>query len=171
MTDSTWIRATLERYERPLVLHARRLTGDLEQARDAVQETFLRLVRERREAVEPHLAEWLFTVCRNVALDMRCKERVMRTDAQGADDRPGRELEPVVLLEADERRGRVLALLEQLPARQQEVLRLRFQGGLTYQEIQRVTGDSLGNVGYLIHVGIRSLRERLAGDALEEVTS
>jgi len=95
----------------------------------------------------------------------------MRMEARGADDRPGRELEPVVLLEADERRGRVLALLDQLPARQQEVLRLRFQGGLSYQEIQRVTGDSLGNVGYLIHVGIRSLRERLAGDALEEVAS
>ena len=70
MTDSAWIRAALDRYERPLVLHARRLTGDLEQARDAVQETFLRLVKERRDAVEPHLAEWLFTVCRNVALDI-----------------------------------------------------------------------------------------------------
>jgi RNA polymerase sigma factor (sigma-70 family) len=172
MTDSAWIRAALERYERPLVLHARRVTGEEERARDAVQETFLRLVRERREAVEPHLAEWLFTVCRNVALDMRRRERVMeRTDGERADERPGGEPEPVAVLEQDERRGRVLALLERLPARQQEVLRLRFQAGLTYKEIQRVTGHSLGNVGYLIHVGIRTLRERLAGDALEEVAS
>ena len=51
------------------------------------------------------------------------------------------------------------------------MLRLRFQAGLTYKEIQRVTGHSLGNVGYLIHVGIRTLRARLAGDALEEVAS
>lgn len=168
MTDSAWIRAALERFERPLVLHARRLTGDLEQARDAVQETFLRLVKERREAVEPHLAEWLFTVCRNVALDMRRKGRGMeRTEGEYA----GGEPEPIAVVATDEQRGRVLELLEGLPARQQEVLRLRFQAGLTYKEIQRVTGDSIGNVGYLIHVGIRSLRERLAGDALEEVAS
>jgi RNA polymerase sigma factor (sigma-70 family) len=172
MTDATWIRAALDRFERPLVLHARKVTGDLEQARDAVQETFLRLVRERREAVEPHLAEWLFTVCRNVALDMRRKGSVMeRTEGERADLRAGVEPEPIAVLAADEQRSRVLELLDGLPARQQEVLRLRFQAGLTYKEIQRVTGDSLGNVGYLIHVGIRSLRERMAGDALEEVAS
>lgn len=172
MSDPSWIRAALERYERPLIGHARGVTGDLERARDAVQETFLRLVRARREEVEPHLAEWLFTVCRNVALDMRRRERVMeRTDGQLVDGRPGGEPDPVAVLEADERRGRVLALLDRLPAKQQEVLRLRFQAGLTYKEIQRVTGHSLGNVGYLIHVGIRTLRERLAGDALEEVAS
>jgi RNA polymerase sigma-70 factor (ECF subfamily) len=172
MTESTWIRAALERYERPLIAHARGVTGDLERARDAVQETFLRLVRARREEVEPHLAEWLFTVCRNVALDMRRRERVMeRTDGRVVDERPGGEPGPVAVLEQDERRGRVLALLDGLPPRQQEVLRLRFQAGLTYKEIQRVTGHSLGNVGYLIHVGIRTLRARLAGDALEEVAS
>ena len=48
---------------------------------------------------------------------------------------------------------------------------LRFQGGLSYAQIAEVTGDSLGNVGYLIHVGIKTLRERLAGDALEELAS
>ena len=172
MTDSAWIRAALDRYERPLVLHARRLTGDLEQARDAVQETFLRLVKERRDAVEPHLAEWLFTVCRNVALDMRRKGTGMeRTDGERANQRASGEREPVAVLAAQEQRSRVLELLDGLPARQQEVLRLRFQVGLSYKQIQRVTGDSLGNVGYLIHVGIRSLRERMAGDALEEVAS
>ena len=65
----------------------------------------------------------------------------------------------------------MLTLLEGLPAKQQEVLRLKFQAGLSYKEIQRVTGHSIGNVGYLVHVGLRSLRERLSGDALEEVTS
>ena len=171
--DPSWrIEATLERYERPLILHARRVTGETERARDAVQETFLRLVRARREEVEPHLAEWLFTVCRNVALDMRRRESVMeRTDGDHTDERPAGEPGPVAVLEQDERRGRVLALLERLPPKQQEVLRLRFQAGLTYKEIQRVTGHSLGNVGYLIHVGIRTLRARLAGDALEEVAS
>lgn len=172
MTDRAWIRAALERFEGPLVLHARRLTGDLERARDAVQETFLRLCAERREEVEPHLAAWLFKVCRNVALDQRRKERVVQPledgqDAVGTSPDPG----PASAAVTAEQRSRVRALVEALPEKQREVLLLKFQGGLSYKEIQRVTGHSIGNVGYLVHVGLRALRDRLAGDAMEEVAS
>ena len=57
--DPNWIRATLERYERPLVLYATRLTGDSEQAQDVVQETFLRLCRldeTQRAGIEERLS-------------------------------------------------------------------------------------------------------------------
>jgi RNA polymerase sigma-70 factor (ECF subfamily) len=172
MTDRRWIRAALERYEGPLILHARRITGDLERARDAVQETFLRLVARPRAEVEPHLAEWLFTVCRNVALDQQKKERVMEPLTDERDhDRPSAEPGPAAAAASGEQRTRVLALLESLPEKQREVLRLKFQAGLSYKEIQRVTGHSLGNVGYLVHVGLKSLRDRMSGDVLEEMAS
>jgi RNA polymerase sigma-70 factor (ECF subfamily) len=48
-----------------------------------------------------------------------------------------------------------------LPDSQQEVIRLRFQEGFSYKEISRITGFSVGNVGYLLHVGLKSLRGRL----------
>jgi len=172
MNDRRWIRAALERYEGPLILHARRITGDLERARDAVQETFLRLCARPRAEVEPHLAEWLFTVCRNVALDLRKKERVMEPLTSERDrERPSAEPSPAAALATDEQRTRVLALLESLPEKQREVLRLKFQAGLSYKEIQRVTGHSLGNVGYLVHMGLKSLRDKLSGDVLEELAS
>ncbi len=41
--SNAWIRQALERHERPLVHYAARLIGDVERARDVVQETFLRL--------------------------------------------------------------------------------------------------------------------------------
>ena len=170
MSDSQWIQRALERFEGPLMLQARRLTGDLESARDVVQETFLRLCRERREEIEPRLAPWLFRVCRNAALDRRRRERPVDTldDHSAA---PGEQTQPVDRMIRDEAGRRALASLEQLPERQREVLGLRFQGGLSYAQIAEVTGDSLGNVGYLIHVGLKTLRERLAGDALEELAS
>jgi RNA polymerase sigma-70 factor (ECF subfamily) len=170
MSDRNWIRAALQRHEGPLILHARRITGDLERARDVVQETFLRLCSRPREQVEPHLAEWLFTVSRNIALDLHRKERAMENeDTKG--EHKSLEPDPAAAALNKEAGSRVLALLDSLPEKQQEVLRLKFQAGLSYKEIQRVTGHSIGNVGYLVHVGLKSLRERLSGDAFEEVVS
>jgi len=44
---------------------------------------------------------------------------------------------------------------------QREVIRLKFQNGFSYQEISRISGHSVSNVGYLIHAGIKTLRGRL----------
>lgn len=70
---------------------------------------------------------------------------------------------PAALLEDREASGCVLRLLATLPEKQQEVLRLKFQGGLSYKEIAGVLGLSVSNVGFLIHTAIASLRERLRG--------
>jgi len=50
-------------------------------------------------------------------------------------------------------------ILNTLPANQQEVLRLKFQGDLSYQEISRITDLSMGNVGFLIHTGLKTIRQ------------
>jgi len=64
-----WVRAAVDRFAGPLIRYSQGITGDLEQARDVVQETFIRLCAEKPERVESHLAQWLFTVCRNLAID------------------------------------------------------------------------------------------------------
>ena len=52
--------------------------------------------------------------------------------------------------------ARVLDLLEVLPINQREVIRLKFQNGFSYQEISRISGHSVSNVGYLIHAGVEA---------------
>ena len=52
-------------------------------------------------------------------------------------------------------------LLSALPAKQQEVIRLKFQQHLSYREIARCTKLSESNVGWLIHTGIKTLREQM----------
>src|SRR5688500_16048837 len=76
---SAWVADALEIHERPLIRYAKWLLGDLESARDVVQETFLRLCREDPARLEGHLAPWLFTVCRNLALDARKKAARMES--------------------------------------------------------------------------------------------
>ncbi len=53
-------------------------------------------------------------------------------------------------------------LVEKLTNRQQEVLRLRLQAGLSYREIAEVTGLTIGNVGFHLHAAVRNLRDSLA---------
>ena len=165
----TWVRDAVVRFQGPLTLYASRLLRDPETARDVVQETFLKLCASDRSAIEDHLAEWLFTVCRNRALDVLRKEQRM---SQLREEQVHRCLSPdpapVEVAERRELGQRVLELLEGLPANQREVLRLKFQNGFSYQEISRISGQSVSNVGYLIHAGIKTLRGNLfAGQPAE----
>jgi RNA polymerase sigma factor (sigma-70 family) len=161
VNQGEWVQAALRRYEAPLILYAARICGE-ERARDAVQETFLALCAARRDEVEAHLAAWLFTVCRNAAVDLRRKDEAMKNDPDvPVEEQSGTELDPATAITRGDEHGRVLAVLARLPEKQQEVLRLKFQGGLSYREIASVTGNSIGNVGFLIHVALRALRERL----------
>lgn len=159
-----WIGPILDRYEGPLVRYAWRITGDLDRARDVVQDTFIRLCAEDRSALDGRIAAWLFAVCRHRALDVVRKERRMETLSESRmAAETSREPGPAATVEGRQTASAVLAMLAELPANQQEVIRLKFQDALSYKEIARVTGLSVSNVGYLIHVGIKTLRQRLAG--------
>jgi RNA polymerase sigma factor (sigma-70 family) len=158
----SWVRDAVARFQGPLTLYATRLLRDAELARDVVQETFLKLCASDHDAVDGHLAEWLFTVCRNRALDVLRKENRM---TQLREEQVLRCLHPdpgpLDLAERHELGTRVLELLEALPPNQREVIRLKFQNGFSYQEISRISGHSVSNVGYLIHAGIKALRGHL----------
>ena len=154
--------AAVDRFEGPLTLYAARLLGDAEAARDVVQETFLRLCAQDRAAIEPRLAEWLFTVCRNRALDVLRKESRM---TRLSEEQVHRCLSPDpgphdVAERRDWRRG-CSTCSTASPTNQREVIRLKFQNGFSYQEISRISGHSVSNVGYLIHAGMKTLRGRL----------
>lgn len=159
-----WMRSVLDEYEGPLLRYAARITGNLECARDVVQDTFLRLCREKPERLNSHLAQWLFTVCRNRALDVARKE--CRTTSLTDDDlarRPSLEPSPAAAAERHEAASDALQALALLPDNQQEVIRLKFQNDLSYREISAITQLSVTNVGFLIHTGIKTLRKQLGG--------
>ena len=60
-----------------------------------------------------------------------------------------------------------MRLLATLSANQQEVVRLKFQAGLSYRQISEVTGLSVTNVGFLLHTAIARLRKRVADNEHE----
>jgi RNA polymerase sigma factor (sigma-70 family) len=160
--QNEWIRSVLVQYESPLTRYAARITGNIEQAREVVQDTFLRLCSQEPSRVRGHLAQWLFTVCRNRALDVRRKENRMSSNVEiQLEAQPAPDPAPVTVLERKEQLNQILHLLQTLPSNQQEVIRLKFQNGLSYREISSVTDLSVSNVGFLIHKGLKTIRQKL----------
>ena len=53
------------------------------------------------------------------------------------------------------------ALLHLLTDRQQEVVRLKFQGGLSYREIAEVMDTTVTNVGVMLHKAIKKIRRSI----------
>ena len=164
MTDDAsrpWPAEIVERYERPLLAYAgRMLGGDWQGAQDAVQETFLRLCRADREQIESRVAAWLFSVCRSRVIDMQRTKRATPIDSAAAMV-PDRSPPASQTLSDEEEKRHLSELIVGLSPRQQEVLRLRMQAGLSYREIADVTGMSVSNVGFHLHEAIRNLRKTL----------
>jgi len=164
---SSFVPAAVARHQAPLLRYATRLLGgDADRARDVVQDTFVRLMAQPPAQVDGHVAEWLFTVCRNRTHDVLRKEGRMKRFEEGQVERltaaeplPGRSLERA------EQHETVLRLIGRLPPNQQEVVRLKFQNGFSYQEISRITSLSVTNVGFILHTAIKALRREMAAQA------
>ena len=161
MRNGQQMDALLRRFERPLLQYATRILGDSDRARDVVQETFVKLQNEKREQLDDAPAKWLFTVCRNGALNVCRKEKRMTyLDQELLETRESEQPAPFETLEQKEASGFLLKILGTLPPRQQEVLQLKFQNDLSYQEISEITQLSVSNVGVMIHNALKTLRQR-----------
>ena len=155
-------RALIE-FESALIGYAASIVKDEGRAKDVVQDTFIKLYEQDPEKVKESLKAWLFTVCRNRCFDIIRKEKRMinveddqLTVIRDAGDDPSRAAE-----RADEH-SNVIKFLDRLPENQREVIRLKFEGDMSYKEISQVTQLSVSNVGFLIHAGIKRLRGLLS---------
>ncbi len=158
-----WVLTALEENESRLVRYVcRLLRGDGEGARDVVQYAFLRLCDQAAEDVGDHVEKWLFTVCRNRALDLlrtsgrlKSLEELVRQGLNGygkADGDPATRAEEKELAEVLRR------MVEHLPAAQREALDLWIEG-FTYREIAEIVNKQEGHIRVLVHRGLTTLRE------------
>src|SRR5437763_8736287 len=135
------------------------LLRDSAAAEDVTALAFERAYRRRRTFDRRRGEEraWLFGIARNAALDeLRRRRRVSALVAEPADDG----------LVADDdgaevalRRTAVPAALAELPAREREVVALKFHAGLSSAELAGVPGVSESNAGTLLYRTMEKLRK------------
>ena len=109
--------------------------------------------------VDGQLTSWLFTVCRNRALDVLKKERRL----QPVEDeefwfQDGRGKTPAESAAQRDSYEMVQRLIATLSPRDQDVLRFKFEYGMSYREIAEALGLSESNVGFILHQTIRKIR-------------
>jgi RNA polymerase sigma factor (sigma-70 family) len=167
-TREQFVERALAEYESPLVGYAYGFVKDIERARDIVQDTFIRLCQQDVAKVRDGLKTWLFTVCRNRALDILRKEsRLTPLDEKKLLARESADVIPDRALDQAERMAEVMRFLDRLSENQRAVILMKFRDGLSYHEICEQTGLSSGNVGFLIHTGLKRMRELLPADLLD----
>lgn len=161
-SESQWIVDALALYEDALIRYAAWVLRDPEIAREVVQETFLRLCREEPSKLRGHVAQWLFTVCRNLAFDSRKREARMTSldDVEIGVDSNAEQREAI---------GEIFRLVENLPKNQREVVYLKFQCDLSYKEISGVTKLTVGHVGLLLHNALKAIRKRVVSEPARRI--
>jgi RNA polymerase sigma-70 factor (ECF subfamily) len=157
-----WRRAVFEEHQSVLVAYVQQVVGDLETARDVVQDAFLRLCHEDDRNIRDHPLPWLYTVCRRRALDvLRRQRRMTAVDGAQLEAMASLEPDPAVVAEGRDRADEAIGLLPRLAPNQREVVVLKFLNAMSYKEISQITGLSVGNVGFLLHTALRQLRRHL----------
>ena len=164
-TREEFIGRAMAEHESALIGYATTILHSVDRARDVVQDTFIRLCQQNPDKVRENLKSWLYTVCRNRALDIIRKDK----HTEALDDDRFRKVAsnmpaPDQNADHEERLAQVMKLLNRLSDNQREVILLKFQQGLSYQEIEKVTGLTQGNIGFLIHTGLKRVRELLPDD-------
>jgi len=87
---------------------------------------------------------------------------MMYLEEQMIKSREDEQAMPYEHLEQKEAVGFLIRIVATLPPRQQEVLQLKFQNDLSYQQIAEITKTTANNVGVLIHTALKTLRQRYA---------
>lgn len=141
------------------------LVGNLEDARDALQDAFIKCWRHQEQVGEvENLKAWIFRVALNAGRDIR--ETAWRRKRQGLPDDDAalasREGGPHEIVEHDERLARLREALRQLRSEEQEVFLLRQNGELTYEEIAELLEVPTGTVKTRMRLALARLREVLA---------
>jgi RNA polymerase sigma-70 factor (ECF subfamily) len=135
------------------------LLRDRVAAEDVVALAFERAYRKRRSFRRERGSEraWLFGIARNAALDeLRRRQRLAPLLAEPAGSAPDFDMEDP---EQAVRRVAVRRALAELPARDRELIALKFHSGLGNAEIARVLGTSETNAGTMVHRAIEKLRK------------
>ena len=162
----------VRRYERPVYSLVARMVRDSALAEDLSQEIFVKAFRSL-DAYDParKFSSWLFKIAHNATIDQLRKRGLetepLETDEEG-DAQPLRTLaDPGAVSPAQrhERHEMAQALEEamrRLRPEYREIVVLRFQEGLAYEEIAEATSLPLGTVKTHIHRARKELAESLA---------
>lgn len=153
-------------YYAPMVVYATRMTDSLEEAEDAVQEVFCKLLGKRNELKQLDSAKGLlFTMLRNKIVDIhRVNGKHIHTSLSEAMD-IGTEKEGTYEMELY---VKLYEEVEKLPKKNREVMKMRMQG-MSTNDIAEALDISVDTVRSHVKHGVKSLRGKFNVELLSVI--
>jgi RNA polymerase sigma-70 factor (ECF subfamily) len=160
----------VERYERAVYHLAYRTLRDVEDAKDATQEAWVKAYRALASfRPEAKFSTWIFTICYRVCCDRLAKRK--RLSGEEIPDLADPAAGPERLYEAAEEAARLRAAIEALPEKYRVVITLFHLQGKQYEEIAAVLGLPLGTVKTHLFRAKDLLRQALGDGETQRSTS
>jgi RNA polymerase sigma-70 factor (ECF subfamily) len=169
----------IDQYQHRLLRYLVYLTGRRELAEDLFQETWIRVLERGHQFNDKYaFSTWLFSVARNLAIDyMRRKQPASLDGLMNGKDNDNNDAAPFDLpatgrpsafdLTLQREQGEHIAAgMQHLPAEYREALMLRFQEGMSLEEIATLARVPLGTVKSRIYRGLSALEPWLKGAQL-----
>jgi RNA polymerase sigma factor (sigma-70 family) len=157
--NNKWLGILLERYTMLLLGVCMKYLKDEEEAKDAVQQIFLKVITELPKYKVDYFKSWLYMIAKNLCL-MKIREKHGRVPIEFTDDisLKNEEFNKSELLEKDKTLSLVEEGLHELNAEQQQCVTLFYLQKKSYQEISELTGYNLLQVKSFIQNGKRNLK-------------
>jgi RNA polymerase sigma factor (sigma-70 family) len=161
--DEEAFNETVERYSRKVYGLCYRILRNEEDARDMVQEVFVRVYLKRKSFKgKSSLYTWLYRIAMNM-----CFSHIKKRKAQTV---PLEQVEGILEAKTETETGTTIGLqvllskaLGSLPPKQRAVFSMRFYDKMSYKEIADAMGTSVGAAKANHHFAVERLRDLLKG--------
>ncbi len=165
----------VRRYGDGILGYLTRMSRNHHEAEDLFQETFKRVHEKAHTFRGSQFKSWLFTIATNMAIDGMRRRRGMRVvllnQKLDCTDGDSEELSAVALADDSyepsqeaakaEQAQQVRAAVMSLPSRQRATLVLAYYQQLSYPEVAKVLGCSLGTVKTQMYRALKTLGQKL----------
>ena len=170
--DNEWLGILLQRYTLLLLGVSMKYLRNEEEAKDSVQQIFLKVIQELHKYKVEYFKSWLYMVAKNHCL-MRIREKQGKITAEINDRltaKPEEESDRQALLQNDHTLTLMEAALKELNPEQQQCVTLFYLQKKSYQEVSDETGFSMLQVKSYIQNGKRNLKILIEKKLQDEIT-
>jgi RNA polymerase sigma-70 factor (ECF subfamily) len=153
--------ALARRYQEKIYWHARRMTGNHLDADEIVQQVLLVMFNKLKTfKFQSSLYTWIFRITSTRSLNLIKKRQIQRWIPLDQVSKTGEAKNDIFTkLEEKEKFEQMQKYLAEIPAKQREVFLLRNFEGLSYEEIAKITGRSVGTLKANYHHAFKKIKK------------
>lgn len=138
-------------FHRLLYRVAFHLTGNVQDAEDLLQDTYLKLWQKRNDLRDEAITQaYLVTLMRNLLRDQQRLKHIDSSAELKDELSPPDERSLEGQIAAKDEASQLESLISQLPKRDEEIIRMHLMEERSYEEIEQDTGLSQGNIRIIV---------------------